>query len=170
MPTLSLPTDEQLPPASRHLLDGVRSTQGRVPNMLRVLGHAPAVLAGYLQLAEQLAAGGLSAAERERIALAASAANGCDYCLRAHAWLARRQGVSPEQQSLARQGGEGDPLARFVRALIDGRGRVEEQLFAEARQAGLDEARMIEVVGQVALMTLSNYLNNLARTEIDFPA
>lgn len=169
MPTLSLLLDEQLPAASRAMLEKVRSAQGRVPNMLQLLGHSPAVLAGYLQLAELLAAGTLSAVERERIALAASDANGCDYCLRAHAWLARRQGVSPEQQRLARQGGDSDPLARFARALIDGRGRVGAQVFAEARQAGLDEARMIEVVGQVALMTLSNYLNNLAQTEIDFP-
>ena len=40
---------------------------------------------------------------------------------------------------------------------------------AQARRAGLDDARMVEVVAQVACMTLSNYLNNLAQTEIDFP-
>lgn len=44
----------------------------------------------------------------------------------------------------------------------------DEQLQA-ARAAGLDDARIVEVVAQVSLLTLTNYLNNLAATEVDFP-
>ena len=169
MSTITLPLPAQLPVSSQELLATVQRRQGRAPNMLLVLGHSPAALAGYLQLAEQLARGRLSAAERERVALAVSQANACDYCLRAHAWVAGRQGLSGEEQALARQAGEGDALAQFARALVEGRGRVEDEVFAQARRAGLDDARMVEVVAQVACMTLSNYLNNLAQTEIDFP-
>ncbi len=170
MSAITLPSSSQLPVPSQELLATLQRRQGRVPNMLLVLGHSPAALAGYLQLAEQLAGGGLNAAERERVALAVSQANACDYCLRAHTWPAGRQGLSSEEQALARQAGEGDALAQFARALVEGRGRVEDEVFAQARRVGLDEARMVEVVAQVACMTLSNYLNNLAQTEIDFPA
>lgn len=169
MSTIALPLPAQLPVPSQELLETLQRRQGRVPNMLLVLGHSPAALAGYLQLAEQLARGRLSAAERERVALAVSQANGCDYCLRAHAWLARRQGLTKDDQALARRGEAGDPLAQLARALVEGRGRVSEDVLLQAREAGLDDARLVEVVAQVACMTLSNYLNTLAQTEIDFP-
>ena len=41
---------------------------------------------------------------------------------------------------------------------------------AAARAAGIDDAKIIEVIAHVASQTLTNYLNNLALTEIDFPA
>lgn len=38
-----------------------------------------------------------------------------------------------------------------------------------AREAGLDDAKIIDVIAQVALLTLTNSLNNVARTDMDFP-
>ena len=49
-------------------------------------------------------------------------------------------------------------------------GQLDSAQFAAARAAGLDEARMLEVVANLAWMTLSNCLNGLAETRIDFPA
>lgn len=40
---------------------------------------------------------------------------------------------------------------------------------AAAREAGLDEAKIVDVIAQVSLLTLTNYLNNVAKTDIDFP-
>jgi len=37
------------------------------------------------------------------------------------------------------------------------------------RAAGFDEAGIIEIVVNVALNVLTNYVNNVARTDIDFP-
>lgn len=44
----------------------------------------------------------------------------------------------------------------------------DDQL-AAARVAGLDDAKIVEIIAQVAVMTLTNYLNNVASTEVDFP-
>ena len=41
---------------------------------------------------------------------------------------------------------------------------------AAVRDAGYDEAQILEIVLHVALNTLTNYVNEVARTEIDFPA
>lgn len=40
---------------------------------------------------------------------------------------------------------------------------------ASARSAGLDDARLIEVIANVALNVLTNFTNNVADTDIDFP-
>jgi hypothetical protein len=44
------------------------------------------------------------------------------------------------------------------------RGNVET-----ARKAGIDDGLMLEVIANVAVNTLTNYANELAGTEIDFP-
>ena len=40
---------------------------------------------------------------------------------------------------------------------------------AAVRAAGYDEAQIVEIVQHVALNVWTNYLNEVARTEIDFP-
>lgn len=160
----------QLPAASRPLLDVASEAYGRIPRMLQVLALAPAALAGYLQLSQQLAAGVLRASERERVALAVSQYNGCDYCLRAHAWLGRLHGLDAQAAEQARAALAGDPLAHFARRLQETRGQLSDEDFCAAVTAGLTPERMLEVVAHVALQTFSNYLNNLAQTAIDFPA
>lgn len=139
---------------------------GRIPNMLGVVAHSPAALNGYLAMAHSLSQGGFTAAERERIALAVSAENGCDYCLAAHGWMAERAGVSASQQAAARAGSAEDPLAALALEVLRRRGRVSAE---RLQDAGLDAGRQVELVAQVALMLLSNYLNNLAQPAIDFP-
>ena len=39
----------------------------------------------------------------------------------------------------------------------------------DVKDAGYTEAQVIEIVLHVALNTLTNYVNEVARTEIDFP-
>jgi hypothetical protein len=42
--------------------------------------------------------------------------------------------------------------------------------FQSARAAGLSDAEIVETVANVALNILTNYLNHVARTVVDFPA
>lgn len=65
--------------------------------------------------------------------------------------------------------GEFDAVARLTRQIIDSRGRLSDAQLQAARDEGLSEAAIVEVVANVALMTLTNYLNNLAETVVDFP-
>ena len=37
------------------------------------------------------------------------------------------------------------------------------------RDSGYDDAQIVEIVQHVALNTWTNYLNSVAKTEIDFP-
>jgi alkylhydroperoxidase family enzyme len=38
----------------------------------------------------------------------------------------------------------------------------------EAREAGLSDSRMVETVAMVAHIIFTNYLNNVAHTDVDF--
>ena len=158
---------------ARVLLDVVKDKLGLVPNMARAMANAPAALDGYLQLSGALARGTLSAKAREQIALAVAQANGCEYCLAAHAAVGKMVGLTAEQIQDSRRGSAVDPradaLVRFARKVIDVRGRVGAADLDEFRAAGFDDGAVAEVVANVALHVFTNYFNLVAETDIDFP-
>jgi alkylhydroperoxidase family enzyme len=57
----------------------------------------------------------------------------------------------------------------FARRVLEQHGRVSDDDLSALRAAGFDEASTVEIVVNVALNILTNYVNNVARTEIDFP-
>jgi uncharacterized peroxidase-related enzyme len=158
----------------RELLEAVRGKLGIVPNLTRGLAHAPAALDGYLQLSGTLARGSLSARDRERLALAIAEANGCDYCLAAHSTIGKAIGLTPEHVRESRQGTPADPrsaaLVRLALRVVETRGKVEDADLADFRAAGFDDGAVAEVVAHVALNVFTKYFNNVAATDIDFPA
>jgi uncharacterized peroxidase-related enzyme len=169
----ALPVDAS-PAASRPLLDAVQRQLGTVPNLFKVLAHSPAVLEGQLALGAALSKGRLDAGQRERLAIAIAESNGCDYCLAAHAYLGEKlAGLSADEVAAAREARSGDPraaaLLRFLRAVQQARGAVGDAELAAFRAAGFDDAAALEVVGAVAANVLTNFANNLAGTEVDFP-
>jgi uncharacterized peroxidase-related enzyme len=155
------------------LLNGVKAQMGKVPNALKTMAQAPALLDGYLALNGALRKGVLAGIVREQIALYVAQSNGCEYCLSAHSLTGKHAGLTPEQIAAARMGEAQEPKAqavlKLVKNLLEHRGDVSDEQLAAARQSGLSDTELGEVVGHVALNTLTNYLNQLAHTEVDFP-
>ena len=173
MSRIAIPTREAAPAKSQPLLNAVEKQLGVVPNLFRLVGTSPAALEGYLSLNAALGRT-LDAKTRERIALAIAQANGCDYCLSAHSYLGLNLAKIDEAEiALNRAGHSGDAKADaavvFARKVLDARGRVSDADIAAVRLAGFSEAQVIEIVATVALNVLTNYINNVAETDIDFP-
>jgi uncharacterized peroxidase-related enzyme len=174
MSRLNIPAVEQSPDASKPLLDAVKKQLGVVPNMMKLIGNSPAALEGYLSLNGAVAKGKLSGQLREQIALATAEYNGCDYCLSAHSYLGTHVAkLSGDEIEAARNGHSSDAQADaalgFARKVAESRGRVSDSDLASLRIAGFDDAAVIEIVVNVALNVLTNYVNNVAQTDIDFP-
>jgi uncharacterized peroxidase-related enzyme len=172
IPTLATIADA--PEKSRPLLDAVQKQLGVVPNMFRLIATSPQALEGYLGLSGALGHGALPAATRERIALAVAEVNGCDYCLSAHTYLGRHVAKLDDAEITAnRHGASNDPKAdaavRFAVQVTRSRGHVSEADLSAVRLAGYTDAQVIEIVQHVALNTWTNYVNEVFRTDIDFP-
>jgi uncharacterized peroxidase-related enzyme len=170
---IAIPAREDAPEKSQPLFDAVEKQLGVVPNLFRLIGNSPAALEGYLGLNGALGRT-LDAKTRERIALAIAQANGCDYCLSAHAYLGLNLAkIDDAEIALNRAGHSGDAKADaavvFARKVLDTRGRVSDAELAAVRLAGFTEAQVIEIVAAVAVNVLTNYVNNVADTDIDFP-
>ncbi len=151
----------------------VKSKIGMVPNLFATFAHSPAVLNGYLALSDTLGKGVLTAQQREIIALAVAQENECHYCLSAHTMLGKAAGLSHESIRQAREGksesGVDNAVAALAKSIAAKRGRLPDEALAAARAAGLDDERIMEVIANVALNVLTNYANNVALTDIDFP-
>ena len=57
----------------------------------------------------------------------------------------------------------------FALQLVRKRAEMGDSDIEVARQAGLDDGLMVEIVANVALNVMTNYLNKLADTDVDFP-
>ena len=165
-------TISDTPGASQPLLEAVKKQLGVAPNLFRLVSHSPAALQGYVGLSGALNKGALPAATRERIALAIAEINGCDYCLSAHAYLGKNLAKLDDAEIAAnRNGASNDPKAdaavRFAAKVARERGHVSEDAVRAVKLAGYDDAQ--QIVLHVALNTWTNYINEIAKTEIDFP-
>ncbi|MFZ6760136.1 carboxymuconolactone decarboxylase family protein [Undibacterium sp. Ji50W] len=174
MSRLAIPTVEQSPAASQPLLAAVNQQLGMVPNLMKLVGNSPAALEAYLSLSGALTKGSLNAQMRERIALTIAEYNGCDYCLAAHAYLCKNLAkLSDADIDAARSAHATDAKTnaalQFARQVAEQRGRVSDAELSSLRAAGFDDAAVIEIVLNVALNVLTNYVNNVARTDVDFP-
>jgi len=166
---------EAAPEASRGLLEAVNKLLGSVPNMFRIISNSPQTLEGYLGLNGALGKGALDAKTRERIALAVSEINSCSYCLAAHTYLGTNLArLSADEIEANRRATSGDDKAAaavgFAAKLTINRGKVSDSDLQAVRNAGYSVSEIVEIVGHVALTTLTNYMNEALGTEIDFPS
>jgi uncharacterized peroxidase-related enzyme len=154
-------------------LKAVKGKLGILPNLFTTLAQAPAALNGYLQLSESLSQGHLSARQREMIAIAVAQENACAYCLSAHAAIGQGVGLSEEDIDRARHGGARDRMDDAVTELalriVQSRADLSDSTLFAARQSGLDDGLIIEIIAHVALNVLTNYVNRIAGTDVDFP-
>lgn len=174
MTRIITPTADNTPAASLPLLDAVNKQLGVIPNLMKVVGNSPAALEGYLSLSGALGKGTLGAKTGERIALAVAELNACNYCLSAHSYLAANLAKLDAAEIEANRRGTSDnakaaAAVRFATQVVKARGHVVDADVAAVKAAGFSQGEIIEIVVHVALNTLTNYVNEVAQTEIDFP-
>lgn len=164
--------DSQHP--SQPILAQIKQAFGGAPNMFRAVANSPAALRSMWGAFGALGQGSLPAKLTEQIAVAIANRNGCEYCLAAHTALGRKAGASNAEMANAQLGGSDDaPTAaalQFALAVVDRRGRIDEQEIVALREAGFDDGQLVEILAHVALNLYTNYVNNALGTPLDFPA
>ncbi len=173
MSRLTIPARDDVPEASKPILDAVHKQLGVVPNMFRLIAASPAALQGFTGNNGALAKT-LDVKTRERIALAVAQVNGCDYCLSAHSYLGLNLAkITPEEIALNRKGESGDAKAdsavRFAAKVVRERGHVSDGDIKAVRDAGFSDGQIVEIIAVTAENIFTNLLNVVAQTDIDFP-
>jgi uncharacterized peroxidase-related enzyme len=166
-------TPQSAPSEAKDTLDKVIQAWGFLPNLGAVIAESPAALellwVGYAALTSK---GTLTAAEQQLIAVAASRENQCAYCVAAHSTMALGAKLAPDVLRAVR-GGQATTdrklaaLRLVAERLVRQRGALsptEQQDFVDA---GYTRGQLLEVIGWVAIKTLTNYVNHVAETPVD---
>ena len=155
------------------LYQAITQALGGVPNFLKVFANSPSALKAFLGLHGIANEGSLDALTRERIALALAGQNGCEYCASAHTAIGRKTGLDNEEMAANRAGTSSDNKAavavNFARALVEHTGEVTNAEIQAVRDAGYDDAQIVEIITHVGMNLLTNILAKASRVEIDFP-
>jgi uncharacterized peroxidase-related enzyme len=173
MTTLPLRTIDDAPEAAKELLVMAEKRNGFLPNLLRVLANAPVALETYLTVSGINARSSLSVAERETVQITAAATHGCGFCVAGHTAAAYKQaGLDEATVEALRNLGHVpnarlEALARFAKAVIATRGRVEDAEFDAFKAAGFTDQAALEVMLGVSLATLCNFANNLGGSPLN---
>ncbi|MEX2180887.1 MAG: hypothetical protein WD771_02515 [Gemmatimonadaceae bacterium] len=166
--------DHTASPAALALLTRARREMMMVPNLHRMMAHAPPLLETYMDgYARFRRDSGFSPAEQEVAFLSISRENGCGYCVAAHSFLADARSGVPRAVTEAIREDRPVPdvclgaVDRLVRSLVRTRGRPDPADLRAFVEAGFRETQVLDLVLAVAIKTMSNYTNHLCETEID---
>ena len=158
---------------SKELFNAVNKKLGFIPNLIKVFGNSPATLKAYLSLGELTGSGNFNAKFREQLALAIAEENSCNYCLSAHTAIGKMSGLTDEQTEQNRQGLSDDIKTQaglqFAQLVTKNRGVVSNEELQTVKDAGYTDGDVLEIVLNVVSNTLTNYVNHIAETEVDFP-
>jgi len=165
---------DRAPVDSQATLDGFEKFFGFVPNLLAVMAQSPHPLAGFKGLQIPLEKT-LDAGMRERIALAVCEVNGCEYSIRAHSYIgARFSKLDAAELQTSRYGKSSDPktgaAVQFAKKVTETRGKVRDADLQVVCDTGWTDAQIIEIIARGVQFLYTNFVNNVFRTEIDFPA
>ncbi|WP_415899323.1 carboxymuconolactone decarboxylase family protein [Neptuniibacter sp. QD48_11] len=173
MSRINLVTNEQVNEEQQALYAAIEGQLGMVPNFLKVFANSPAALRAFLGLHGIANEGSLDLRTRERIALGLAEQNACEYCVSAHTAIGRKAGLSSSEIEANRSGSSQDAKAavavKFARSLAENNGAVTTAELLEVRNAGYNDAEIVEIITHVGMNVLTNILGKASRVEIDFP-
>ena len=158
---------------TRELLDVVEQSFGVVPNTARVMANSPAVLDGFLAFSAAMGSAKIGEKLHNQVKLTTSESNSCNYCTSILSAVAPSAGLSADDILAGRTAKSEDSRTaaalEFAEAVLEGRGKVSDRQISKVREAGFDDAEIVEVVASVVLGCFTNFLNNVADTDLDVP-
>lgn len=164
--TVPVPTD--LPDDVAATVAEVAERSGFVPNVFAVLARQPEMFRAFFAMHDLLMdkeTPSLSKADRELVAVVASAVNACTYCVVAHGAILRIRDKDPEIADVVAVDHRKAPLGPRRRALVDyavALARTPELVgpddAAALSEQGFSEEDVTDVIGIVGFFALSNRL------------
>lgn len=175
MARLTIHTLDTAPEQAKSRVELVQKNSGFIPNLIGVLANAPAALEMYQEVGKLNGQTSLSAAEIEVIQITAAKINECAFCVAGHTKISTLKKLFTDEvltsirnvEEFSRLDYKLNALARYTTALILNKGAVSDQELADFLAVGYTEQQAVEVILGIALATLCNYTNNLAKTEIN---
>jgi uncharacterized peroxidase-related enzyme len=173
MSRIAIPALTEAPAESQATLEAVSKRLGWTPNLFRLMSLSANTLTAFVALSSTLAKT-MDIKTIEARGMAVSEESGCEYCLQSHTFLGLRFAkLDAAELVLNREDTSRDPkraaAVRFAKKVADRRGKVSDDDLADVREAGFADAEIVAIAGLTAQFLMTNFMNNIAQTELDFP-
>ncbi len=151
----------------------VEDAFGTVPNTARVMANSPAVLQSFLAFSQAMSQAAIGEKLHNQVKLSTSESNSCDYCTSILSAVAPSAGLSADDILAGRTGQAADhrttAALQFAEAVLSEAGKVTDSQLQAVRDADFNDGEIVELVASVVLGCFTNFLNNVADTELDIP-
>lgn len=168
-------TIENAPESSKQILEAAKKAYGFVPNLLGTMANHPALLKNYWEGNKNLDSNSTLTAKEQQVAfLAASYENNCHYCMAAHTSIGQMHKIDQSILDALRNAttipdARLEALSKYVKATTVNRGRISQEDIDAFLSAGFTQENVLEVITIVSLKVMTNYINYVAKTEVDAP-
>lgn len=172
MKHFNVPEINQVPEENAKTLESLKKSLGFVPNVYAFLANSAYGMPAYLELTKKKLA--FTPKEKEVISLTASEIRKCKYCLSAHTQTAKKSGFTDEQIIEIRKGEisfnpKFASLAEMTKSIINHNGNVDAQTIDNFYDNGYTDAQLVDLTIAIAIISITNYLNNVTKIPVDFP-
>jgi len=172
MTNFTIYTSENAPEKSREILRDFQQKIGFLPNILGEMAESPALLKGYKDLPFAASSGLFSPLELQVIQITTNILNNCTYCVAAHTTSAEKAGIEREILNNLREekplkDAKLEALRQFTIAMVKKFGWADERDLEAFLKAGWTKAHALEVILNISLKVMTNYINHLAKTPLD---
>lgn len=173
MTTFNVPNREEVAAVNQQIFDSLNSKLGFVPNLYATMAYSETGLKKYLEF--QGAKTSFSNKEKEVINLVVSEYNNCAYYKAAHTAMAKMNGFGDEQILDLRAANVNwdsklSALAKLTLAITASKGQSVEQEIEDFFAEGYDKGSLVDLVIAIADKVVMNYLHNITKITVDFPA
>jgi alkylhydroperoxidase family enzyme len=167
-------TMESVPERSKPALQQLQSAFGMIPNIAGVMATSPVLINSLVGLFGNVHGGSFTEVQIQTVLLTDAVTNAAEWAVAFHTALALKEGLDPADVEAIREGrlpkdGKLAALSALARAMIEKRGRLDEQDVNRFIAAGFGKDLVLEVIAIVAASTITNYTASITKTPLEAP-
>jgi AhpD family alkylhydroperoxidase len=167
-------TVDSAPEASKPALRDLHAAFGMIPNIAGAMATSPVLINSLVGLFGRVHGGSFTEAQIQTLLLTNAVTNACSWAVAFHTALALKEGLDPMEVDTIRAGrspkdNKLGALSTLARALIEKRGRIDDQGRQQFLAAGFGEEHLLEVIAVVAASTITNYTGNVTNPPLEVP-
>jgi len=172
MDTFPVHTLDSAPEQSRPSLEALQGAFGMIPNIAGAMSTSPVLIGALVALFQKVHGGSFSEEQVQVLLLTNAVTNASPWAVAFHTALALKEGVNAADVEAIRKrqaplSPKNAALSALARALIEKRGRLDDEDISRFLKAGFDEARLLEAITVVAASTITNYTGNVTNPPVE---
>jgi alkylhydroperoxidase family enzyme len=165
---------DSAPERSKPALKQLQSAFGMIPSIAGAMATSPVLINCLVGLFGNVHGGSFTEAQVQTVLLTDAVTNASTWAVAFHTALALKEGVDPKDIEAIRErrlpkDTKLAALSALAKALIEKRGRLDDQDVDRFIGAGFGKDHALEVIAIVAASTITNYTGSITKPRLEAP-